>query len=227
MHDHGALFLVDAVTSLGGVEVAVDAWGIDLCYSGTQKCLSCPPGLAPVTLSDRAVDVLCQRKTQVQSWYLDLSMLEKYWGDERVYHHTAPVPMNYALRESLLLIHEEGLPARWKRHLENHLALVRGIEAMGLEMAVAAEFRLPSLNAVRIPEGVDDARVRGFLLQHFNLEIGGGLGDFRGKVWRIGLMGHSCSRQNVVLLLTALESALAAQGIALNSGVAVQAAQEG
>lgn len=227
VRDHGALFLVDTVTSLGGMEVAVDAWGIDLCYSGTQKCLSCPPGLAPVTLSDRAVEALRHRTAKVQSWYLDLSMLEKYWGNERVYHHTAPVPMNYALRESLLLIHEEGLQARWKRHLENHRALVRGIEAMGLEMAVAAEFRLPSLNTVRIPEGVDDARVRGFLLQHFNLEIGGGLGDFKGKVWRIGLMGHSCTRQNVVLLLTALETALVTQGVGLPQGAGARAAQDG
>ena len=222
--DHGALFLVDTVTSLGGVEVDVDRWDIDLCYSGTQKCLSCPPGLAPITLNERAVEAIRKRKTKVQSWYLDLSMLEKYWGEERVYHHTAPISMNYALREALLLIHEEGLERRWDRHLQNHRALVRGVEAMGLEMAVAPEYRLPSLNAVRIPDGVDDAAVRSFLLDVFNMEIGAGLGDFKGKVWRVGLMGHSCSMQNVVLFLTALEAALKKQGMEPSSGAGIEAA---
>ena len=224
VRDHGALFLVDTVTSLGGVEVDVDGWNIDLCYSGTQKCLSCPPGLAPITLSERAVEVIRKRKRKVQSWYLDLSMLEKYWGEERVYHHTAPISMNYALREALLLIHEEGLERRWDRHLQNHRALVRGVEAMGLEMAVVPEYRLPSLNAVRIPNRVEDAAVRGFLLGVFNMEIGAGLGDFKGKVWRVGLMGHSCTMQNVVLFLTALEAALKKQGIELSPGAGVEAA---
>ena len=224
VRDHGALFLVDTVTSLGGVEVDVDGWNIDLCYSGTQKCLSCPPGLAPITLSERAVEVIRKRKKKVQSWYLDLSMLEKYWGEERVYHHTAPISMNYALREALLLIHEEGLERRWDRHLQNHRALVRGVEAMGLEMAVVPEYRLPSLNAVRIPDRVEDAAVRGFLLEVFNMEIGAGLGDFKGKVWRVGLMGHSCTMQNVVLFLTALEAALKKQGIELSPGAGVEAA---
>jgi len=215
---------VDTVTSLGGVEVAVDAWKIDLCYSGTQKCLSCPPGLAPVTFSERATEMVRKRKTKVQSWYLDLNMLEQYWGEERVYHHTAPVSMNYALREALLLIHEEGLKGRWDRHLRNHQALVRGVEAMGLEMAVEPEYRLPSLNTVRIPEGVDDVQARRFLLDVFSMEIGGGLGDFKGKVWRVGLMGHSCTLKNVVFFLNALEAALKAQRVELVSGVGVQAA---
>ena len=226
VRESGALFLVDTVTSLGGVTVAVDEWNIDLCYSGTQKCLSCPPGLAPVTLSERAVEVLRQRTNKVQSWYLDLSMLEKYWGEERVYHHTAPISMNYALREALLLVHEEGLQPRWQRHLANHQALVRGVEAMGLEMAVAPEFRLPSLNTVKIPEGVDDPRVRGHLLKAFNLEIGGGLGDFKGKVWRVGLMGHSSTRENVAYLLMALGDAMRKQGTDLDVGAGVKAALE-
>jgi alanine-glyoxylate transaminase / serine-glyoxylate transaminase / serine-pyruvate transaminase len=226
VRESGALFLVDTVTSLGGVEVAVDEWNIDLCYSGTQKCLSCPPGLAPVTLSERAVEVLRQRTHKVQSWYLDLSMLEKYWGEERVYHHTAPISMNYALREALLLVHEEGLESRWQRHLANHQALVRGVEAMGLEMAVAPEFRLPSLNTIKIPEGVDDPQVRGHLLKAFNLEIGGGLGDFKGKVWRVGLMGHSSTRENVAYLLMALGDAMRQQGTSLDVGAGVKAALE-
>lgn len=220
----GALLLVDAVTSLGGVEVAVDAWGVDLCYSGTQKCLSCPPGLAPVTLSERALAALHGRRSKVQSWYLDLGMIEQYWGQERVYHHTAPVSLNYALREALLLIHEEGLALRWKRHWDNHLALVRGIEAMGLEMAVAPAFRLPTLNAICIPPGIDDAKVRQFLLQEFNVEIGGGLGAFKGKIWRVGLMGHSSRKENVILFLAALEAALKAQGFRCAPGVGVQSA---
>ncbi len=221
---HGALLLLDAVTSLGGVNLEIDAWGIDLCYSGTQKCLSCPPGLAPLTLDERAVEVIRQRRTKVQSWYLDLSMIEQYWGEERVYHHTAPVSMNYALRESLLLIHEEGLEKRWERHLQNHRALVRGLEAMGLKMVVAPAHRLPSLNTVWIPEGVQDLAARRFLLERFNLEIGGGLGAFKGRVWRVGLMGHTSTLQNVALFLTALEAALAAQGFARSPGAGVRAA---
>jgi len=224
VRESGALFLVDTVTSLGGVKVAVDEWNIDLCYSGTQKCLSCPPGLSPITLSERAGEVLRQRTNKVQSWYLDLSMLEKYWGEERVYHHTAPISMNYALREALLLVHEEGLESRWQRHWANHQALVRGVEAMGLRMAVAPEFRLPSLNTIQVPKGVDDPRVRGHLLKAFNLEIGGGLGDFKGKVWRVGLMGHSCTRENVAYLLTALGDAMREQGTDLDVGAGVKAA---
>lgn len=224
--DSGALLLVDAVTSLGGVELAVDELGIDLCYSGTQKCLSCPPGLAPITFSERALDSMRQRANKVQSWYLDLSMIEKYWGEERVYHHTAPISMNYALREALVLIAEEGLEKRWQRHLRNHQALVRGVEAMGLEMAVAPPLRLPSLNAIKVPKGADEAGVRQQLLQVFSLEIGAGLGELKGKVWRVGLMGYASSMRNVLFFLSALELALCEQGIEIERGLAAQAAIE-
>jgi alanine-glyoxylate transaminase/serine-glyoxylate transaminase/serine-pyruvate transaminase len=224
VHAHDALFLVDTVTSLGGIEVAVDKWNIDICYSGTQKCLSCPPGLSPVTLNERCLEVVRKRKHKVQSWYLDLGMIEKYWGQERVYHHTAPISMNYALREALILIDEEELKPRWERHLRNHKALVRGVEAMDLKMVVAPEIRCPSLNTVWIPEGINDAEVRRFLLEKFDVEIGAGLGDFKGKAWRIGLMGHSSTRSNVVLLLAALEIALAAQGVRVPTGAGMEAA---
>ncbi|MBT3344810.1 MAG: alanine--glyoxylate aminotransferase family protein [Gemmatimonadetes bacterium] len=211
--EHDALFLVDAVTSLGGVSVGVDAEGIDLCYSGTQKCLSCPPGLAPVTLSDRAVQALQNRKTRVQSWYLDLGMIAQYWGETRVYHHTAPISMNYALREALLLIQEEGLEARWARHRRHQEALLAGLSAIGLQPVVEkAEWRLPSLTTVRIPDGVDDIAVRKQLLGQFDLEIGGGLGVFQGNAWRVGLMGHTSTAKNVISLLAALECCLATCG---------------
>ena len=223
-HEAGALFVADTVTSLGGCDVRVDDWKIDACYSGTQKCLSCPPGLAPVTFSDAAVDVITKRKSKVQSWYLDMTMVMKYWGPERSYHHTAPVSMNYALRQALAIIRDEGLEARFERHLANHRALVAGIEAMGLSMCVAPEDRLPSLNTVSIPDGVDDAGVRKRLLGVYNLEIGGGLGAFKGKAWRIGLMGHSSTRNNVVLVLSALADALGAQGVAADAGAALAAA---
>lgn len=212
VRDHGALFLVDTVTSLGGVEVDVDGTGIDLCYSGTQKCLSCPPGLSPVTLSARAMEALTQRRGKVQSWYLDLSMIAKYWGETRVYHHTAPVSMNYALREALVLIDEEGLEARWQRHRRNHGALVRGLEALGLSLVVDGQHRLPSLTTVRIPDGIDDAATRRELLTRFGIEIGGGLGAFQGKAWRVGLMGHTSNERNVTVFLAALEAILAQQG---------------
>jgi alanine-glyoxylate transaminase/serine-glyoxylate transaminase/serine-pyruvate transaminase len=224
--NYDALLLVDAVTSLGGVEVKVDEWGIDACYSGTQKCLSCPPGLSPVTFSDRAMEVLRTRKTKVQSWYLDLTMIQNYWGKERFYHHTAPISMIYALRESLRIIHEEGLKNRFKRHITNSNALVAGIEAMGLEMFAQEGHRLPSLNAVKVPEGVDDVKVRKYLLERFNIEIGGGLGDLKGKIWRIGLMGHSSTKNNVFLVLSALESALRVQGFSIRPGAGVAAANE-
>ncbi len=223
-HEHGALVLVDTVTSLGGVEVAVDRWHLDLCYSGTQKCLSCPPGLAPVTISEECLEVVRRRRTKVQSWYLDLSLIEQYWGEERVYHHTAPISMNYALREALLSIHEEGLERRWGRHLRAHRALVRGLEAMGLRMAVAPAHRLPTLNTVSIPSGVDDGAVRRHLLEQFNLEIGGGLGALRGKTWRVGLMGYTARLENVVYFLAALEAALATQGYGVPRGAGAQAA---
>lgn len=212
VHEHGALFLVDTVTSLGGVPLDIDGLGIDLSYSGTQKCLSCPPGLSPVTLSSRAVERLNARKTPVQSWYLDLALISQYWGESRVYHHTAPISMNYALREALVLVAEEGLEARWERHRQNQGALVRGLEAMGLELVVDEAYRLPPLTTVRIPPGVDDAAVRRQLLTRFGIEIGGGLGAFQGTAWRIGLMGTTSTERNVATLLAALESALQQQG---------------
>ena len=216
-HEAGALFLADTVTSLGGIEVAVDAWGIDAVYSGTQKCISCPPGLAPVSFSDVALDVLESRTTPVVSWYLDMTMVRNYWGAERKYHHTAPVNMIYALREALRIIVEEGLEARWARHRLNHMALVAGVEAMGLAMLVPEAERLPMLNAVRIPEGVDDKKVRAALLNDFGIEIGGGLGPLAGQVWRVGLMGHTACRRNVFLFLSALETVLRAEGVAVGS----------
>ncbi|MCI0487045.1 MAG: alanine--glyoxylate aminotransferase family protein [Blastocatellia bacterium] len=219
-HDNGAMLVVDAVTSLGGHPVSVDARGIDVCYSGTQKCLSCPPGLSPITFSERAVDTIRSRKSKVQSWYLDMNMVANYWGAERSYHHTAPISMNYALKEALRAVREEGLEARWRRHESNHRAFVSGIEAMGLEMFVAAENRLWSLNAVRVPDGVDDQRVRSRLLERHNIEIGGGLGPLKGKIWRVGLMGAGSTRENVLLVLEALRESLQAQGLELPSGVA-------
>jgi alanine-glyoxylate transaminase / serine-glyoxylate transaminase / serine-pyruvate transaminase len=222
--DAGALFLVDMVTSLGGMEVSLDKMGVDAAYSGTQKCISCPPGLSPVSFSPAAMDVLKNRKTPVASWYLDMSMVSSYWGNERKYHHTAPINMNYALREALRLIAEEGLEARFARHLLNHRALVAGVEAMGLSMLVAEGERLPMLNAVCIPDGADDLKVRKALLNDFGMEIGGGLGDLTGKVWRVGLMGHASRRRNVVLFLSALETILKAQGAGITSGKALDAA---
>jgi len=205
VHDARALFLVDTVTSLGGTDVRVDDWGIDAVYSGTQKCISCPPGLSPVSFSKRAVKVIEKRKTKVQSWYLDLNMVRKYWeGKKRVYHHTAPVSMIYGLYEALRLIFEEGLEARFERHRRNHELLRDGFEAMGFEFVVAPQFRLPMLNAVKIPDGLDDVAVRRQLLDEYNIEIGAGLGDFAGKVWRIGLMGCSCTEGHVNKLLSAL-----------------------
>src|SRR5215813_258099 len=217
-HRHGALFIVDAVTSLGGHPVRIDRNGIDICYSGTQKCIGAPPGLAPITFNERALDRIRSRRSKVQSWYLDITMVEKYWGDDRTYHHTAPISMNYALREALRLIHEEGLEARWARHEMNHRALVAGVEAMGMRMAVAPEQRLWSLNAVSVPPGVDDARVRARLLEE-NIEIGGGLGPMKGKIWRVGLMGSGSTRENVGVVLAALHRALKAEGFDCDSGV--------
>src|SRR5438093_50945 len=188
-HDHGALFLADCVTSLGGVPVEIDGWGIDAAYSGTQKCLSCPPGLAPLTFGARAVEALQRRKTPVQSWYLDLTLLQRYWGEERVYHHTAPISMNYALREAPRLVDEEGLQARYTRHRLNHEALAAGLGSLGLAFAAEEGHCLPMLNAVTVPEGVDEARVRRRLLEAHGIEVGGGLGPMKGRVWRIGVMG--------------------------------------
>jgi alanine-glyoxylate transaminase/serine-glyoxylate transaminase/serine-pyruvate transaminase len=219
----GALFLVDTVTSLGGMEVDVDRSGIDAAYSGTQKCISCPPGLAPISFSNAAIEALEGRKSPVVSWYLDMGMVKSYWGAERKYHHTAPINMIYALREALRIIAEEGLEARFARHELNHKAFVAGIEAMGLSMLVPEPNRLPMLNAVLIPEGADDLKVRRALLKEFGIEIGGGLGALQGKIWRVGLMGHSSYRKNVLLFLTALETILRAEGVPIKAG-AMQAA---
>lgn len=224
-HDHGALFLADCVTSLGGVPVDVEATGIDAAYSGTQKCLSCPPGLSPITFGPRAVEVVTKRKTKVQSWYLDLSLLAKYWGEERVYHHTAPITMNYALREALRLVDEEGLSARYARHQLHHRALAAGLVAMGLSLASQEGHRLPMLNAVSVPDGIAEDKVRACLLDRHGIEIGAGLGPMKGKVWRIGLMGESCRRSSVLLVLSALEQALAAQGRKGAAGPGLAAAQ--
>ena len=208
----GALLVVDAVTSLGGLPVATDARRLDAVYSGTQKCLSCPPGLSPLTFSAAAESALLARKRPVQSWYLDLTLVTRYFGSERVYHHTAPINMIYALYEALRLVHKESLAARWTRHRLHASALWAGLEALGLNLLVALDERLPTLTTVRIPEGIDDAAVRRTLLEDFNLEIGGGLGPLNGNTWRIGLMGASATRQNVNLCLSALRTALGAQG---------------
>jgi alanine-glyoxylate transaminase/serine-glyoxylate transaminase/serine-pyruvate transaminase len=208
-HDAGALFLVDSVTSLGGCPVRVDDWGIDAIYSGTQKCLSCPPGLAPVSLSARAMKVIAGRASGVQSWYLDVNLLANYWGEgARVYHHTAPISMNYALHESLRLVLEEGLENRWARHEANHVHLRKGLAELGLGIASQEGHQLWQLNAVTVPEGVDEAGVRKSLLADHGIEIGPGLGPLAGKVWRIGLMGHSSSEENVDRVLAALKSLL-------------------
>ena len=204
VHDSGAILLVDAVTSLGGVSVGVDRIGIDVCYSGAQKCLSVPPGISPLTLSPRAVDILKNRKTKVANWYLDLSMLTKYWGDERTYHHTAPISANYGLYAGLRVIANEGLENRWKRHRDNAQLLWDGLENLGFSLHVDAAHRLPPLTTVRLPEGLDDAGTRSTLLNKYNIEISGGLGELKGKVWRIGLMGYSSRKENVDALVGAL-----------------------
>ncbi|HLW69349.1 MAG TPA: alanine--glyoxylate aminotransferase family protein [Candidatus Binataceae bacterium] len=223
-HRHGALFLMDAVTSLGCVPVEIDRWQVDACYSCTQKGIGAPPGLAPVTFSSRAMQAVRERRSKCRSWYFDLAAIERYWGADRVYHHTAPITMNYALHEALRLIAEEGLEARFKRHLVNSNALKAGVVAMGLELAAQVGHRLPQLTAVRVPNGIDDAQVRGDLLRLFNIEVGAGLGPFKGKVWRIGLMSESSRRQNVTLVLSALETILKRQGMELAGGAALAAA---
>lgn len=220
------LLLVDTVTSLGGHPVKVDEWGIDVCYSGTQKCLSCPPGLAPITFSSKAVERIKNRAKKVQSFYLDMDTLGKYWGSEITYHHTAPVSMNYALLEALRIVQEEGLDRRFERHRRNHLALAAGVEAMGLKMFVERQHRLWSLNTIAIPEGIDDVKVRKNLLEEYNLEIGGGLGPLKGKIWRVGLMGYNSNERNVLFFLTVLEQALLGQGFEVPRGVGASAARD-
>jgi alanine-glyoxylate transaminase/serine-glyoxylate transaminase/serine-pyruvate transaminase len=208
-HEAGALFVVDAVTSYCGTEVKVDDWGIDAIYSGSQKCLSAPPGLSPVSFSQKAVEVLEKRKTKVQSWFLDLSLVRSYWaGAKRAYHHTAPVSAMFAFREALRLVLEEGLEERFKRHQRNHILLRDGLEAMGFEFLVDPGYRLPMLNAVKLPTGVEDATTRKRLLDEFNIEVGGGLGDFAGKIWRVGLMGNSSNANHINTLLGALKTIL-------------------
>jgi len=226
VRQRGALLMVDAVTSLGGCPLQVDDWDLDIVYSGTQKCLSCPPGLAPITFSKRAEEALAARKTKVQSWYLDMTMIRQYWGKERFYHHTAPISMCYALREALRLVCEEGLEARWARHRLNHRALMAGLVAMGLEPFAQEGVRLPSLNAVRIPPQVQDSSVRGRLLQDYSIEIGGGLGALKGQIWRIGLMGYNSTPKTVFTFLGALGSVLSAEAHAVSLATALEAARE-
>jgi len=223
---YDCLSIVDAVTSLGGTELRVDDWGVDAVYSGTQKCLSCIPGLSPVSFSEKASQRIGNRKTKVQSWFLDMSLVMGYWGGsaKRAYHHTAPINPLYSLHEALVMLKEEGLENAWARHQLNHRALAAGLTAMGLEFLVTQEHRLPQLNAVTIPAGVDDAAVRSALLRDYNLEIGAGLGEYAGKIWRIGLMGYSSRKQNVLQSLAALEAVISSQGGTLDAGAAVSAA---
>ena len=226
-HTHDALLIVDAVTSLGGVPVEVDAWGIDACYSGTQKCLSCPPGLAPLTLSSRAVHSIHQRQTACHSWYLDLSLIAEYWADRtRAYHHTAPISMLYGLREALRLVQEEGLGTRIARHQLNSNALMAGLQTLDLNPLPPAGHRLPMLNCVTLPDWMDDAMVRARLLKDYGIEIGGGLGPLRGRVWRIGLMGESCQQAHVLTFLNVLEEIFTDKGRLTHPGRAVEAAVE-
>jgi len=225
-HEFDALLVVDAVTSLGCIPLNVDKWEIDAIYSCTQKGLSCPPGLSPVSFSPRAAEAIGKRKTPVRCWYFDAGIVQKYWGEDRFYHHTAPITMVYAIREGLRLLHEEGLQARWDRHMKNHKAIKAGLLALGLEYSALEGHQLPQLNAVKIPAKVDDLAVRKKLLNDFGIEIGGGLGDFKGKVWRIGIMGHNSRAANVLNLLAALEQCLHKQGFPTKPGAGVAAANK-
>jgi len=224
---HDCLTIVDAVTSLGGIEVDVDGWGADAVYSGTQKCLSCVPGISPVTFSDRAADIIRNRPQKAQSWFLDLNLVMGYWGDsdQRTYHHTAPINALYALHEALLILQKEGLENAWARHALHHGGLAAGLQAMELDFLVDPEHRLPQLNSVVIPEGIKDAQVRKELLEEHQLEIGAGLGPLAGKVWRIGLMGYSCNKKNVLLCLSALAEVLNHHGVSVNTKHAMETAR--
>ena len=226
VHEAGALLILDTVTSLAGCPVTLDNWQVDACYSGTQKCLSCPPGLSPVSFSKAAVEKIQKRKSKIQSWYLDVTMIGRYWGNERVYHHTAPISMNYALHAALSLVKEEGKDARFKRHELNHQALAEGLRALKIHLASQEGHRLWMLNSVIIPEGVKDIEVRKRLLQEFNIEIGAGLGPLAGKTWRIGLMGESSKKEHVLSLLQALGKVLNDQGVGVSSKEAVAAAEK-
>ena len=220
-HEHGTLVIADTVTSIGGVELRVDEWDIDVAYAGPQKCLSCPPGASPLTLSDRAMEKVLARDEEPRSWYLDLSLLEGYWGEERAYHHTAPITNVYALREALRLVAEEGIENRWERHKRLAGALKAGVEGMGLEMNAPDEYWLPSLNAVRVPDGIDDGVVCEALLEQYDLEVAGGLGDLSGEIFRIGCMGHSARPENIIYVVTALGDVLESMDadVDLGSGV--------
>jgi alanine-glyoxylate transaminase/serine-glyoxylate transaminase/serine-pyruvate transaminase len=224
VHDAGALLLVDCVTSLAGIPVEIDRLQIDAAYSGSQKCLGCPPGLSPVTFGPKALEAMDNRKKKVSSWYLDIGLLRNYWGNNRAYHHTAPINMNYALHQALRLVLAEGLEARYARHHLHHSALKAGLNAMGIQYSVAADVSLPMLNSVLIPDGVDDAAVRSQLLNEFGIEIGGGLGPMKGKTWRIGLMGEAAKKSNVLVFLAALEQCLNKQGVKPSPGAGVAAA---
>jgi alanine-glyoxylate transaminase/serine-glyoxylate transaminase/serine-pyruvate transaminase len=224
VRDAGAMLILDTVTALGGIPVEIDKWQIDAVYSGTQKCLGCPPGLAPVSFSDRAVEKILKRREKVRSWYLDMSLIANYWGSDRVYHHTAPINMTYALHEALRILLEEGLEAAWARHRKNHEALRAGLAAIGIDYATQAGCALPQLNAVWIPADIDDAKLRKALLDRFGIEVGAGLGAFKGKVWRIGLMGYASRQANVFALLAALEQLLAEQGHRFDRGAGLAAA---
>jgi alanine-glyoxylate transaminase/serine-glyoxylate transaminase/serine-pyruvate transaminase len=215
---------VDTVTSLGGSPLKVDEWKIDAIYSGSQKCLSCPPGLSPISFSERVVDLVKNRKTKVQSWFMDLNLLLGYWGTTRTYHHTAPTNALYALHESLVMLYEEGLEHSWARHQRNHKALKAGLETLGMEYLVEEKSRLPQLNSVYVPEGIDEKEVRRRLLADYDLEIGAGLGDFAGKIWRFGLMGYSSRIENVMLCLGALETVFSDMGAKVEYGAAESAA---
>ena len=225
IHEHGALAIVDAVTSLGGHEVRMDDWGIDVCYSATQKCLGAPPGLAPISLSGAAMEVVTKRKSRVQSFYFNLKDLEAYWNETRAYHHTSPINMTYALREALRMMMEEGLDNRIQRHARVADGLRAGVEALGMKLLAEEGHRLNPLTTVSIPEGIDDAKVRRTLLDEYDIEIGGGLGEFRGKAWRIGLMGESARERNVFALLSALETILSKEGYEVAFGASLSAAQ--
>jgi alanine-glyoxylate transaminase/serine-glyoxylate transaminase/serine-pyruvate transaminase len=225
-HRYDCLTIVDTVTSLGGSPVKVDEWGIDAVYSGSQKCLSCTPGLSPISFNERAVERIQTRRAKVQSWFLDLGLVRSYWGGDgkRAYHHTAPINALYGLHEALVILQEEGLEKSWLRHQRNHQALRAGIEAMGLRFAVKKEDRLPQLNAIIIPNGINDAAVRTQLLQRYGLEIGAGLGEMAGKIWRVGLMGYSSNLRNVLIFLSALETVLCDLGADIEPGIAAKAA---
>lgn len=226
-HDFGALVIADCVTSIGGVELHVDAWGIDVAYAGSQKCLSCPPGSSPLTVSEAARDRLHERSSPPRSWYLDLTMLDDYWGSERTYHHTAPITNVYAIYEALRLVVEEGLENRWDRHKRVATALVDGLEAVGMERIVEGENWLPSLTTVRVPQGIDDGTITNRLLEEYDIEIAGGLGDLSGEVLRIGCMGYSARPKNVLALVAALGTVLEDDGLDVDVAAALDVARSG